>query len=582
MNPQPQNAGTSATLRPRNRRLISVDDAFDALNNDSSSRLTPPQSATSSSIPSRAVSPIPSQHPSRSTSSIRRPPQRLQQASGILGSSNFGSSQQAPSLAAGLWESSWSSLQGLASNLLGSDTGPSKIKARSSASPRRRRSREGLQGLFSSIAGREQWGPSGNPITHLAQGSKEDRLAQVQVKKREALLAANGSTSSDFIGRYKRRTSEEEERGSDLLEGHDPDALVYLHHVQPSDTLAGITIRYNCPTPVVRKANRLWPNDSIQIRRVVYLPVDACGVKGRKIADPTASFGIFGDGSNEAQSSTILPEPKKITQNNPSQPGHPRITAFSSVPTSPSLSTTNPDATSWTHDSWVLIDPSPTPIEIVRLSRRALGFFPPRRRESVTCSDLESPYHSLDLSRPSITLSPQRRSSPNRYISPRRVDGSHSSSGSYLASALSGPGGVGTFDSDVHIPGPAPDKLNQLFAPHLPNVAPRTSFESVHSNSSTGIENVSGAIEGWVRKLATKAAAVVQPPEGGGSSGGELIELVEGSELGGEDESDRRTIKGKSSAGDRNEEERLLRERFPIRGRVFEDEGAKRRAGSSR
>ena len=129
----------------------------------------------------------------------------------------------------------------------------------------------------------------------------------------------------------------------------------------------------------------------------------------------------------------------------------------------------------------------------------------------------------------------------------------------------------------MHIPGPAQDKLNQLFAPHLPNVAPRSSFESTTSNSSTGIENVSGAIEGWVRKMATKAAAVVQPLEGEARKGGDLIELVESSEGGGEDESDRGTIRGRTSAGDRDEEERLLRERFPIRGRVFEDEGRKRR-----
>lgn len=119
-------------------------------------------------------------------------------------------------------------------------------------------------------------------------------------------------------------------------------------------------------------------------------------------------------------------------------------------------------------------------------------------------------------------------------------------------------------------PGPAQDGLNKLFAAHLPNVAPRSSFESTHSNSSTGIENVGGAIEGWVRKMASKAKESVQPP--GRSERvpeGDLIELsdafeaAEGRDKPGGGDVDRGVWIGE------DEQERLLRERFPPRGRVF-------------
>ena len=140
---------------------------------------------------------------------------------------------------------------------------------------------------------------------------------------------------------------------------------------------------------------------------------------------------------------------------------------------------------------------------------------------------------------------------------------------------------------NVKSPGPAQDGLNKLFAAHLPNVAPRTSFESEHSTSShgnsNGIENIGGAVEGWVRKLATKAAKTVQPPNPGGKSGiGDLIELSEDAfEVGDADDDDggddrrrrRNTLTSETMAEGvgawSQEQERMLQERFPPRGRVF-------------
>lgn len=137
----------------------------------------------------------------------------------------------------------------------------------------------------------------------------------------------------------------------------------------------------------------------------------------------------------------------------------------------------------------------------------------------------------------------------------------------------------------MHSPGPAQDGLNRMFAAHLPNVAPRASFESTTSNSSTGIENVGGAIEGWVRKLASRAAKSVQPSAAGCKSGvGDLIELSDAFEIG--DDADGGIKDGPEANADDNtrssvgrwsdDQERLLSERFPPRGRVFA-EAPKRR-----
>jgi len=413
-----------------------------------------------------------------------------------------------------------------------------------------------------------QWGPSGAGDKHLGTGTREDRRAKVQAEKRKALLAANGHAFPDNPGRYKRRDSEERNHSS-VPPGQDEnrDALVYIHKVKPEDTLAGVTIKYNCQANAFRKANRLWPNDTIQVRKTVVLPVDACEVRGRKIPEPDSPSAL----QDACSTGEIMPTPTVMQapwgdlHDTPSD----KETPLSRIPTSPSISVTfsNPEEPPWKHDSWVMIEGFLDAVEIARLSHKTLGYFPRSRRKSVTFSDLETPSASFDLPRASYQSSP-----------PRQKTKSRSSSGSYFAHRLQGPGGVGTMGKNVHSPGPAQDGLNKLFASHLPNVAPRSSFESVHSSSShgNGIENLGGAVEGWVRKLASKAANKVQPSTPGGSSGvGDLIELSEDAFEIGEDEEDtkRHTITSANAGSGVGawsaEQERMLRDRFPPRRTVI-------------
>lgn len=557
------NAESPATqLRPRNRRLISLDKDDDAPAGieditHHSLRLEAPVASSSSS---RALSPVPRTYPADTS-----PPRAQTRNRNLFGPSPLGSQPSAPIFPAGLWETSWSSVQGIASNLLSGDT----FRGRTgSQSPRRsRRPLEATQSRKRSAP--VQWGPSGSGGQQLGYGSREDRLAQVQARKRETLLAADSYRFPDATGRYKRRDSED--RSASLAtraESEDRDTLVYLHKVKPSDTLAGVMIKYNCQPNAFRKANRFWPNDSIQVRRTVVLPVEACGVKGRKVPEPQNSPGLSNDGTIEDP--MLTPTNAHHFWPNPSDYSDAQGTPFSSITTSPSASVSNLEEQSWKHDSWVMIDGFPEAVEIGRQSRRTLGFFPRSRRKSATFSDLDTPAPSLDLPRKSRQDERHQRKE------------SRSSSGSHFAHQLQGPGGVGTLGRDVHNPGPAQDRLNKIFAPHLPNVAPRTSFESVASTSSTGIENVGGTIEGWVRKIANKAVARVQSPAPGGRSGiGDLIELVDSVEVGdgvndGIANGDTRTAGNPPTEAWRDEQERSLREHFPPRGRVFGESSRRR------
>ena len=560
--------------------------------------------------------------------------------SGRFGVSGVLGSQQSTSyLAPGFWESSWASFQGFASTLIGSDNSAVSSPNRS---PTRRKNLDFRSGSRNTSAPPAQWGPSGSGDKRLASGTQEERRALVQAKKREALLAANGHVAPDAIGRYKRRGSEEEAR--DTGEEENREALVYLHQVKPQDTLAGVTIKYGCQPTVFRKANRLWPNDTIQIRRVVLMPVDACSVRGRKIPDPPNDKTLPTNHDQDSSIDEIMITPTAMNPHGkryeeiPIPP--PTQTPLSSIPTSPSISfaLTNPEEPPWKHDSWVEIDGFSEPVEIARLSRKALGFFPRSRRKSQSFSDLDTPSASLDLPRASFQSAGGRGASPRRQTSIKSSQ-SRSSSVSQFAKRLQGPGGVGTMNSNVRKPGPAQDGLNKMFASHLPNMAPKSSFESLqqavgmaqsqgHEASAAGlgvgagpggggIENIGGAIEGWMRKVATKASNSLQPSTAssssytseGGLRAGDLIELSEDAFEVGEDddEDDARSSRttaaaaaaaaaavapggggGESERGRANlitgwtaaQQEQMLHERFPPRGRVFADSSRRGRGRS--
>ena len=569
------NAG-STTLRPRNRRRTHDDESNAAL----------PFSATApnwldgpavSSSSLGAVFPGPSTHDSR-TSQTDTTSQISRSNSHSLGVPSLSVSQTIPStFASSLWESSWSSLQGIASNFIGTDI--SRASSPALSSRRRRRPLDATHDRNTS-APPTQWGPSGGRTEQAGAGTNEDRKVQVQAKKRENLLAANGHITPDISGRYKRRDSDDSNPASAPPgELDDRDAMVYVHKVRPEDTLAGVMIKYGCQPNVFRQANRLWPNDSIQVRKIVILPIDACGVKGRRISEQEDTASSFGYNHPE----DMMPTPTAL--HSPWGELHPRAedkqTPIPSISTSPSISISlsNPEELPWKHDSWVTIDGFLDAVEIARLPRKMLGYFPRSRRKSLTFSDLETPPASFDLPRATY-----------QSTSPRGLKTkSRSSSGSYFPQRLQGPGGVGTMSRDVRSPGPAQDGLNKLFAAHLPNVAPRTSFESASSSShGNGLENVGGAIEGWVRKLASKAAKTVQPPRPGATSGAsDLIEMSEdafeiGSENHEDSESRRNTIPSESAGSGTGswsaEQEQMLQDQYPPRGRAA---GDKPRRGKS-
>ena len=601
---------TTSTIRSRNRRPISLNDKGDS---DITGRNGPASLLSSFPCsPPRDVSPIPQPHPSRRQDprgTGRRNINWIKED----GRNNNLVKNTVSTASTGLWES-WSALQELASTLLGSDTQGSKSPANESFGG-------GHRGK-TSLAPRSapEWGPGVDTLPQPGTGSQEERLAMVQAKKREALLLADAHMRTDTSGRHKRRDSDAN-MPSLVSTDHTEDALVYVHKVKPSDTLAGVLIKYGCQPEVFRKVNRLWPNDNIQIRTHVFLPVDACSIRGQKIDSDINEIDLLSSNSEKTQTSQPGPSTSLLS----------RFDAHtSSDPLSLSLAlTSSPDASTFKHESWVQIATHPSPVEILRIPSRTLGFFPPPRRKSTSSDKLQlnnlvlnanknsTPKSSLDNLRHPPThaaMSSMNSPSPSRRrpsLSTRLHRSSSGSSSAHqprqatFAERLRGPGGVGTLRptnaSGPSLPGPAEDPLNKIFAHHLPNMAPpdltpratpritpRVSTDSTRSNSSTGLGELVGGVEGWVRKLGGRKSGKVNGRVARERMG-DLIEL-DGGEGGGEDElawpreswaEDEESWRMPATAGISipatgtrtgmsATDEALLRERFPPRGRTIE------------
>lgn len=325
----------------------------------------------------------------------------------------------------------------------------------------------------------------------------------------------------------------------------------------------------------------MWPNDTVQIRPTLILPVDACGVKGKLLSELEVA-DLLGD-DKEALSAGKAEEVSTPKATAPPASGNDlsrNRTNSSSTNTSHQRSYSTAvsridEEPPWHHDSWILFPGASKPTEIARLSRRTLGYFPPARRKSASYSDLDTPSTSLDLTRTTSdhqhsALSPLRQDPPQR---PRRSRRTSNATSGYFPSYLAGPGGVGTMNKNVSSPGPAQDGLNKFFARHLPDVAPPRNQQSLYqpelplyADAASGtttpgspalsggggninIENVGGAIESWMRRVASKAKDAMEPAErakvgrvsvGAPHSGvrgvGDLIEMTDEFEIGGEED----------------------------------------------
>ncbi|KAM0385886.1 hypothetical protein ACHAPY_000433 [Fusarium culmorum] len=563
----------TASVRPRNRRLASTlgDDSDTATSREASrsrrGRNLEVHDTTASPSPARSYGLLSALSPTNSRSTSPLPsdrggatPQRTNSAANLTNFFNDSLTQ------------SWASIQGFTSSLISGDDGA----ARRSQSHNRAGSRPGTWGREFSGNGSSKktggaWGPAPprEPnLNDVGAGSREERETALKAAKRAMVLESHDGVNGglDVSGKHKRRNSDESVQEQPQPEEY----MVYIHKVEPNDTYAGLILKYQCREDAFRKANGLWTRDSVQVRKRLMIPVDACDIRGRP-CDPPSWHNAHG---------VDLLAPTPSAEDNASTVHD----DFFSRPTNGTPSATQPteEENPWTHVRWVKIDSFPQPIEIARVARNAMGYFPPRRKKSIrTISTLSTPRQSLDLySNPpgSAGNSSRRRSSLGHrpqlsntvMSSPVRGGGTISEAGESLPAWMRRPGGVGSMGMSTRAPGPDKDYLTTWTKKHLPGLTlegiPSMSimgsetahfgFKSGESSSivenptgegqdasstqqGNGLDKAAAAVETWLRgALARKPSSQIDRirglPEGRPEQNGDLIELTDtGSDDGG-------------------------------------------------
>ncbi|KAJ6180360.1 hypothetical protein N7519_010821 [Penicillium mononematosum] len=498
--------------RPRPRRLVSFMDDEDDSNNatnysyqddaqpfasglsttlaPSEGGMTRSRGATPSPLSSRGASPLPMRHPSRATESINRGTRSGPTSFAWSGPSKASSSGGA----ADFLDSSWSSLQSLASSVLGSDAGRVTPSNATKTHTRRKPSRSDV---YIKSAPRSTWGPSAPAAPQFGTGTKEERQALVQAKKREALLLADSDPIASRTLPHKRRDSGDISYQASEPE-HDEDALAYIHKVQPTDTITGVTIKYGCQAAVFRKANGFWPNDNIQSRNTVLLPVDACSVKGRPV--PKKPVDLLSNNDEDPSDSSIAPTAASTDDTSTEQD------------TSATASEADGNH-AWKHESWVHMDGFPDQWKSAVFLEEHWDSFRVR---------VENLYLIQMQNLPTYT----EKQSLLRRLPDRQL---HLCPLAYCHE----------LDQMAIIPSPRPH-TPVVFSIAASAVVSSCLARGITSNASTGLENIGGAFEGWVRKVATRAKAGINELQQGpstpqGSSRGrnmwrmdDLIELDDG------------------------------------------------------
>ncbi|KAL6858505.1 carbohydrate-binding module family 50 protein [Trichoderma novae-zelandiae] len=458
------------------------------------------------------------------------------------------------------WAQSWSSVQGFASSLLSVAENPGDMpRPRSDAQPGNASSTSlwnripsNLGSIASKSFSRGSSPASQGPraANRVAAGSSDQRESALKTAQRASVL--ENSRGLDNSSNHKRRNSDEIPPENSQPQEY----LVYVHKIQPTDTYAGIILRYKCQEDAFRKANGLWSRDSIQVRKWVVIPVDACEVRGRPCDPPPSSQDHTAAESHETTPQTTLDTLFKL-------PGERAAQEDESA---------EKEATPWSHVRWVRIDSLPEPVEIGRIARQKMGYFPPRRKKTGRGVSFSStPRQSLDASISSDQLeqSMSRRQSAAGDRPPLlgRRDSlrSHGSSEApdMRPAWMRRAGGVGPLSRNIRAPGPDKDYLTSWAKKHFPGLdmdklpsmsvmgseMARFGFDrelagivegdfqeggdtESPSNQNNGLDKAAAAVETWLRTAWSKRP--IGPLIGGlprqrsttGQDFGDLIELT--------------------------------------------------------
>lgn len=198
---------------------------------------------------------------------------------------------------------------------------------------------------------------------------------------------------------------------SDLAD-HDPDEEVdvVVHTVASGESMAGIALRYGIELAALRRANKLWPSDSLHLRTQLFVPLDACRAsrdawivrdEGGATLVRRRAAASEGRRSGEADDSATA-SPRTLNGNTPlSSPGTERgdpADALDTISTSPTANRTSSISTSPTATRTSNLNGNSNgaaglehiPLQVARVPASQLRFFPQQRRGGRSSMDSDA------------------------------------------------------------------------------------------------------------------------------------------------------------------------------------------------
>ena len=388
---------------------------------------------------------------------------------------------------------------------------------------------------------------------------RDDRIISPHSPTTFAANSARDTSHSRVgqLGNYKQITCNA--RHHDLAEDDvEFDQMVYIHHVQPTDTYAGLTLRYRCHIDDIRNANGLWSRDNIQVRKWLAIPVTLCEIRGTPCPiDPTiTNHRRVTDEAGPAINSIVSTE---------TETGNHITNEFVMAHIESVME--DSDRSPWKHVRWVRVESFAHPVEIVRMSRRTLGFFPPRRKKALGIFDsspASTPRQSMDVPKipcnstcpPSIIQDAPSRPASSMVSQTSTPETNHHQKPAWMCR----PGGIGTLGKNVIAPGPDRDYLDTWAKKHLPGLnldsypsmsmaisQARDDFDLripnqglistsedecstvANSHQSFGLDRTASAVETWMREAFStlRAGTHIKPFSVEPQGGGDLIELTD-------------------------------------------------------
>ena len=155
----------------------------------------------------------------------------------------------------------------------------------------------------------------------------------------------------------------------------EPSVRVYLHHVRNADSIPLILLAYAISATELRRANRMWPTDSIHFRKTLYLPVEECGAKPEPCSPPPKSDDSRSDMCNTSNT------PLSLRAETGDWPAKTYDRTILDLDAENLRTEAEPE-------EWVKI-PGIGPVQIVLLPARKLSYFPtPQHTRIERCTSL--------------------------------------------------------------------------------------------------------------------------------------------------------------------------------------------------